>query len=407
MDDGAITGEVLSILTDLIAIPSSYPPGDTRAICAYAGDRLARAGYAVETAARTEGVDNIVGRIGGGAPTVVFNAHADTVGIGERGAWRTDPLVATVAAGRVHGLGAGNCKASMAVQLWLAERIAAAGGPARGEAVFTFVGDEERLGPDGLAFLRETGAVEPDILVLGAQTEGQACGEERGVFWSRLTAGGKAAHAGDPAAGDNAILRMMRLIATLERELAPRLAVRRRGALKSTLNIGTIRGGHNTNAVPDSCVVEIDRRVLPDETVDAAFAELRALLETAGEPADSFEIEFVTGTNGFAPPADGPAIAAFHRAIGRITGAPPRPILAVGASDGRYFADDGIEILTFGPGNARDGHAANESVPLADLAPCARIQLAVVEDLLGLARPSDRAAPPPAGTRTNGDEKRT
>ncbi len=387
MDDGTITGEILSILTDLIAIPSGYPPGDTRAISAYAGDRLGKAGYAVETAARVEGVDNVVGRIGDGAPSVVFNAHADTVSLGDRGAWRTDPLVATVVDGRVHGLGAGNCKASMAVQLWLAERIAAAGGPARGELVFTFVGDEERLGPDGLAFLRETGAVKPDILVLGAQTQGQTCAKERGVFWSRLTARGMAAHAGDPDAGDNAILRMMRLIATLERELVPRLSVRRQGALKSTLNIGTIRGGHNTNVVPDDCVVEIDRRMLPGETVEAAFAELRALVETAGEPADSYEIAFVTGTNGFASPADGPAITTFHRAIERITGAPPRDTLAIGASDGRYFADDGIEILTFGPGSAHDGHAANESVPLADLAPCARIQLAVVEDLLGLARP--------------------
>ncbi len=387
MDDEAITREILSILTDLIAIPSAYPPGDTRAICAYAGDRLAKAGYAVETASRAEGVENVVGRIGAGTPSVVFNAHADTVGVGDRGAWRTDPMVATVAEGRVYGLGAGNCKASMAVQLWLAGRVAAASGPAAGEVVFTFVGDEERLGPDGLAYLRETGAVRPDILVLGAQTRVQICAEERGVFWSRLTARGKAAHAGDPAAGDNAILRTMRLIATLERELGPRLSVRRRGALQSTVSIGAIRGGHNINTVPDDCVIEIDRRVLPGETVETAFAELTALLETAGEPLDSYDLEFITGTNGFASASDGPAIAAFRRAIEAVTGAPPRDIVAVGASDGRHFADDGIEILTFGPGSAHDGHAANESAPLADLAPCARIQLAVIEDLLGFADP--------------------
>ena len=94
-------------------------------------------------------------------------------------------------------------------------------------------------------------------------------------------------------------------------------------------------------------------------------------------------------------------MAAFHRAIARITGAPPRDILAVGASDGRHFADDGIEILTFGPGNASDGHAANESVPLADLAPCALIQHAVIEDLLGLAA-SGLTAAPAIGTRRRG-----
>ena len=387
MDRQAVTDEILAILGDLIAIPSAYPPGATEAICAYAAGRLRGAGYSAGTVSRSAGVDNVVAAAGGGRPCLVFNAHADTVGVGNRAEWRTDPLEAVVAEGRVFGLGAGNCKASMAVQLWLAERAAARGGPARGALAFTFVGDEERLGPDGLAFLRETGRVRPDMLVVGAQTRNQVIAEERGVFWVRLTARGRAAHAGAPETGDNAILRMMRLLAALERELGPRLRLRRRGGLKSTLNVGTVRGGHNVNAVPAECVVEIDRRTLPGESAEEGAAEMRALLEAAGEPEGSYALDFVTGTDGFASPADGPARTAFLRAIGRVTGEAPRDVVAVGASDARYFAGDGIETLTFGPGAAEDGHAANESVPVADLAPAALIQLAVVEDLLGLAEP--------------------
>ena len=384
MEHKPTTDAVKAILSELIAIPSTDPPGDTTAICAYAAARLEAAGYAVETLSRAEGVANAVGRMGEGRPSLVFNAHADTVDVGERANWLTDPFVATEIDGNLHGLGAGNCKASMAVQLWLAERIAEAGGPQSGEIVFTFVGDEERLGPDGLAFLRETGAVRPDYLILGAQTQVQAIAEERGVFWTRLTARGRASHAGDPEAGDNAIMRMMRLIETLHRELGPRLGVRRRRRLKSTMNIGLIRGGHNTNAVPSECVIEIDRRILPEETVDDAFAEMEAVIAASGEPEVSYELEFLTGSNGFASPPDAPCIAALHGAIERVTGRPLRELRAVGASDGRYFADDGIEILTFGPGAADQGHTANEFVPIADLAPAAEILLAVVEELLGL-----------------------
>ncbi|HET6468302.1 MAG TPA: M20/M25/M40 family metallo-hydrolase, partial [Geminicoccaceae bacterium] len=208
MDERALAEELVGILSDLIALPSPYPPGDTRAICGYAARRLERAGYAVEVPARAEGVDNAVARMGAGRPQLVFNAHADTVGVGERSAWRTDPFRAVVKDGLVYGLGAGNCKGPMAVQLWLAEEIARRGGPAKGEVVFTFVGDEERLGHDGLYFLRETGKVRPDMLVLGAQTENQLITEERGVMWARIATRGRAAHAGNPAAGDNAILRM-------------------------------------------------------------------------------------------------------------------------------------------------------------------------------------------------------
>src|SRR5262249_599621 len=124
-------------LEELISIPSAYPPGDTSAICRYAGDRLKHAGYQTEIVGRTKGIDNVVASLGqplgtGGGPHLVFNAHADTVGVGERAMWRTDPLQAIVKDGLVFGLGAGNCKGSMAVQLWLAEEIARAGGPKRG-----------------------------------------------------------------------------------------------------------------------------------------------------------------------------------------------------------------------------------------------------------------------------------
>lgn len=384
MDETALADALTGILSELIAIPSPYPPGDTREICAFAARRLGEAGYAIETLCRREGVDNVVARLGGGGPSLVFNAHVDTVGVGERGNWRTDPFEATVTEGKVHGLGAGNCKGAMAVQIWLAEEIARHGGPRDGEIVFTFVGDEERLGHDGLHYLREAGAVRPDMLVLGAQTENQLITEERGVLWARLTATGRSAHAGQPAAGDNAIMRMTRLLAALDATLAPRLAERTQGDKRSTMNVGLIRGGHNTNAVPDTCIVELDRRLLPDEHYEEAFREMRDVIDAAGEPAASLGFELLTATNGFAAPADGPCVSALAAAIEARTGAPARFLSAVGVSDGRYFADDGIEIVNFGPGAGSEGHAANESVPIAQMADAASIQLDAVQRLVGL-----------------------
>ncbi|MCW5747777.1 MAG: M20/M25/M40 family metallo-hydrolase, partial [Alphaproteobacteria bacterium] len=272
----ALAKQLVSILTDLVAIPSPYPPGDSVEISGYAAKRLKKAGYKVETVRKVRGVDNVVARLKGPArgPSTVFNAHVDTVGVGERANWKTDPFKAAVKGGLVYGLGAGNCKGSMAVQLWLAEEIARLGGPERGEIVFTFVADEENLGPNGMDFLRTSRKVRPDVLILGAQTENQLIVAERGVMWARITTSGKAAHAGNPAAGDNAILRMIRLVGALQafydRELPRRVA----GAMKSTVNVGMFHGGHNTNVVPSACTVEIDRRLLPTERVKTAFAEL-------------------------------------------------------------------------------------------------------------------------------------
>jgi len=385
-----IDSDLVSILSDLIALPSPYPPGTSVEICAYAARRLKKAGYKVEIAARTKGVDNVVARMKGKGrgPTVAFNAHVDTVGVGERANWKSDPFKALVKGGLVHGLGAGNCKGSMAVQLWLAEEIARRGGPARGELLFTFVADEENLGPDGMEFLRKSGKVRPDALILGAQTENNLIVAERGVMWARITTRGKAAHAGNPSAGDNAILRMMRLVGALQAHYDKALAKRVKGAMKSTVNIGMFHGGHNTNVVPSACTVEIDRRLLPGEKVKDAFKELKRVVDAVGESKALYAVEFLTGTNGFFAPENGAAVGAFEAAVKAETGRTVKFLNATGVSDGRYYADDGIEIINFGPGSGAQGHAANESVPIAQMVEAATIQLDVVRRLVGTARES-------------------
>jgi acetylornithine deacetylase/succinyl-diaminopimelate desuccinylase family protein len=377
--------ELVSILSDLIALPSPYPPGTSVEICAYAAKRLKKAGYKVEIATRKKGVDNVVARMKGKAkgPVIAFNAHVDTVGVGERTNWKTDPFKAIVKGGLVYGLGAGNCKGSMAVQLWLAEEIARRGGPKKGELIFTFVADEENLGPEGMEYLRKSGKVRPDALILGAQTENNLIVAERGVMWAKITTKGRAAHAGNPGAGDNAILRMMRLMTRLQSYYDKALKPRVSGAMKSTVNLGMFHGGHNTNVVPSACTVEIDRRLLPNEKVKDAFAELKRVIDGAGEPKSDYKVEFLTGTNGFFAPENGKTVAAFESAVKQKTGRKVKFLNATGVSDGRYYADDRIEIINFGPGSGVQGHAANESVPIAEMVEAAEIQLDVVNRLLG------------------------
>src|SRR6188768_700818 len=343
--------DLVSLLTDLIALPSPYPPGTSVEICAYAGQRLKKAGYKVEIATRTRGVDNVVARRKGKTrgPVIAFNAHVDTVGVGERANWKSDPFKAVVKGGLVHGLGAGNCKGSMAVQLWLAEEIARRGGPARGELIFTFVADEENLGPEGMEYLRKSGKVRPDALILGAQTENDLIVAERGVMWARLTTKGKAAHAGNPSAGDNAILRMMRLAGALTSYYDKALASRTAGAMRSTVNLGMFHGGHNTNVVPSACTVEIDRRLLPDEKVKDAFAELKKIVDGVGEPRSQYTVEFLTGTNGFAAPEDGQAVAAFEMAVKARTGRKVKFLNATGVSFCFFKPKTAYEIINFGP----------------------------------------------------------
>ena len=91
----------------------------------------------------------------------------------------------------------------------------------------------------------------------------------------------------------------------------------------------------------------------------------------------------LTSTNGFFAPENGRTVGAFEAAVKQTTGRKVKFLNATGVSDGRYYADDKIEIINFGPGSGVQGHAANESVPIAEMIEAAKIQLAVVNRLLG------------------------
>jgi len=76
-------------------------------------------------------------------------------------------------------------------------------------------------------------------------------------------------------------------------------------------------------------------------------------------------------------------VSALITAIEDHRGRPPEVLNALAASDGRFFARDGIEIVNFGPGDGAVSHAANEFVPLAEMLDAALILRSFVERTLG------------------------
>ncbi|MGH8221692.1 MAG: M20 family metallopeptidase [Woeseiaceae bacterium] len=385
MERAKVRKRLLALLTDLVGIPSVFPPGDTRKIAAYAADALTPYDYRIEVVGRRPEVANVIASMGSSGPNLVFSVHTDTVDVGNENQWKSPPFRAQPADGRIVGLGACNAKASMAVHLWLAQELARRGGPARGTLTFTFVGDEENIGLDGLAFLRDSNAVTPNTLIVGGPTGNKLVTEERGVMWVRVTARGRAAHGGAPSSGDSAIMRAHRIIGTLERELPPRLESRRStGAARRTFNIGRIHGGKNTNVVPELCALEIDLRTLPQDDMEALFSEVQAAIAASEEPPDSYAVELVTGTPGFTVSGDRPVVRAFHAASVAVTGRVPERLTPVGASDARHFARYGCDIVGYGPGDGLDSHVPNESVPVEELVTAALIQYDAVGRLVNL-----------------------
>jgi acetylornithine deacetylase/succinyl-diaminopimelate desuccinylase-like protein len=185
--------------------------------------------------------------------------------------------------------------------------------------------------------------------------------------WLRVETRGQAFHAGSPQRGDNALLRAMRLINILEERLQPKLATRRDAHFTSTLGITRAGGGYDINTIPDHAWFELDRRPLPGETIESVVAEVEAVLLSASEPPGSWSLTPLITSPGFEPGRGGPGVRAHRRAVAEVTGQEARFLLSEGASDGRHFATDGIEILNFGAGQGDRCHSPDEYIDLEQL----------------------------------------
>ena len=370
-------------LKKLISFDTSFPPGKTIDISNYIFKTLSGCGYKVKLYENEKGLVNVVAEMGNGSPSLVFNTHIDTVGPGKLENWDHNPFESKIYSKKLSGLGAVNCKGSGAVQIWLAKHIAKNGGPAKGKISFTFVTDEENLGPNGTAFLRDVEAIKPDILILGAPTNNSLIIEERGVLWVEIITTGKSAHAGEPHLGDNAIMRMVRICNHLEKKMTKKLQNRKIRGMRSTLNIGKFEGGVNTNVVPNLCRVEIDRRLLPKEDNDEAFDEIKNIFESCAETKKYSSIRKIRGTNGFSGDKNYLIVQSISKSYKEILDHKIKFINSIGVSDGRYFSGDGIEIVCFGPGLDKEGHSANESIKIESMVDSALILEKSISKILG------------------------
>ena len=233
---------VAALTADLVRIPSVNPAGAEYAACAaLVGDRLAAAGFGVETI-RAKGaladseawprINVIARREGSGpGPCVHFNSHYDVVPPGE--GWTEDPYGGAIKQGRVYGRGTCDMKGGLASSMIAAEALAELGGWP-GALEVSGVADEETGGFGGAAWLAQNGYFNPDrqhhVIIPEPFSPGRICIGHRGVWWGEITVHGHIAHGSMPFLGDCAVRHMAAVIHALETELIPALAARRTDA---------------------------------------------------------------------------------------------------------------------------------------------------------------------------------
>ena len=144
-----------------------------------------------------------------------------------------------------------------------------------------------------------------------------------------------------------------------------------------TCNVGVIQGGSTANAVPDSCVAYLDRRMIPREDPAQVQAELEAVIAGVDAGAAQLTVGDYLVSNWFDSTCNGPLAQAFLACVEAELNADPGPIGYLPGSDAKHMpslltARQG-EMIIFGPGSYEVAHAIDEYVELSALETSAAI----------------------------------
>jgi succinyl-diaminopimelate desuccinylase len=378
--------EVLSFARRLIAAPSENPGGTEDEAASVAADILSSLGPTPLIVRGEANRPTVVAHLGGpDRPSLAWNGHLDTVPAGSLDTWSRPPFAGEVVDGRLIGRGACDMKGAIAAALASAAAIRRAGIDLSGSLWFHLAADEELAGIHGTKVLWERGMLDQDAAIVGEPSELQLGLAERGGAWITATAYGKAAHGSYPREGVNAITSMSRLLLRLE-EALPDLTHPLIGG--PTVNAALIEGGSAPNVVPDRCVVEIDRRILPGETDPAAVvARFDRLADEIRDEHPEVRISFEVHDwcDAAEAPPDDPIVRLAREAVAaEADGGPPAAVGFSGITDARYYLNEArIPTVILGPGSLTLAHTADESVAVDELLVASRAYARLFVGFLG------------------------
>ncbi len=377
--------EILAYARALIAAPSENPGGTEDEAVAVAEGLLLGLGADTTTVRSDAGRPSLVATIGSGdGPTLAWNGHLDTVPTGSLDTWTVDPFAGEVIDGRLVGRGACDMKGPIASAIAAVAALGRAGVDLRGTLTMHLVADEELAGTHGTRVLRENGLLTQDLAMVGEPSDLALGLAERGGAWTTVTARGRSAHGSLPHLGVNAITSMARFLLRLP-EVLPDIEHPLCG--RPTVNAALIEGGSAPNMVPDRCVIDVDRRIVPGErdpdAVLAPFTELAAAIR-AEHPEVDLTAELREWTDAAEASADSAVAEAVREAARDELHEIPPDVGFTGITDARFYINDAaIPTVIYGPGSLGVAHTANEWIEVADLTAAARVYARVFAAVLG------------------------
>ncbi|MDP7643470.1 MAG: YgeY family selenium metabolism-linked hydrolase [Anaerolineales bacterium] len=322
-------------------------------------------------------------------PTLLLDAHCDTVGIAPGVAWSRDPFAAERDDVNIHGRGTADMKGALAAMVHAAasvdrERLT-------GRVVVSATVMEEVMEGQGLKPVMQ--AVQPDFVVIGEATDLNLNRGGRGRAEIHVETVGEPVHSSSPHLGRNAVYAMMNVIETVRALDLPDDPLLGPALFALTDIISDPYPGHSV--IPSRCRVTFDRRLLPGETPDSVLGQILEAPELKGielkAEIAAGEYRAYTG-NTMRGSKFFPAwvfdeshffVQTALRGL-RNVGGDPQVAAYRFCTNAAYSAGvAGVPTVGFGPATEGDAHVVDEKLAVLTLAAAARGYQGIVDAALG------------------------
>lgn len=267
-----LQNELIEFTQSLIQIKSLS--GQEQEIIKFIEKRMIALGY---DEVRIDSMGNLLGRIGNGPKTILFDSHVDTVDVKDEDQWEIPPFSGRIVDGRLHGRGSVDMKSSVAASIY-AGAVAKRSGFADGKTIYvSCTVFEEDCDGENLKHLFKELDLTPDYVVICEPSNNVITLGHKGKAQIAIKTQGVSAHGSAPEKGHNAIYEMAEIIQRVEKT---NLELPKKDGMKGTLVMSRISSvSASLNAVPSECEVYLDRRMIPGETEAAIRAEMDALIQ--------------------------------------------------------------------------------------------------------------------------------
>lgn len=377
-------GDMTKFLRDLIRIPGESA-GEEGVIKRIAQE-MEKLGF---DKVEIDKMGNVLGYMGTGEKLVAYDAHIDTVGLGELSNWTFDPYEGYENDEEIGGRGASDQLGGI-VSATYGAKIMKDLGLLSDKYTVLVTGTVQEEDCDGLCwqYIHNEDKITPEFVVITEPTDGNIYRGQRGRMEIRVEVKGISCHGSAPERGDNAIYKMadiLQEVRVLNDNLHydPFLG-------KGTVTVSQIfYSSPSRCAVADMCAISLDRRLTDGETYQSALKEVEDLpfVKKYGAKVTMYTYErpswtgLVYPTDCYFPtwviPEDAEPTKAMVEAYKGMYGEP--------LVDKWTFSTNGVSIMGrynipcigFGPGKEAEAHAPNEKTWKEDLVRCAAVYAAV------------------------------